>query len=57
MKSAVEYLYEMWRQDNIITPSMLEQAKEMEREQLAKAELEGSDKAVAALWKVMNNRD
>jgi hypothetical protein len=36
---------------------LVEQAKEMEREQLAKAESKGADEAVESLWKMMNDRD
>jgi hypothetical protein len=62
-KTAVEWLYEeMDRGDWDSLPKSMkseifEQAKEMEQEQLAKAEAKGADKAVESLWRMMNDRD
>ena len=59
-QTAVEWLAEQvntvkWKfSDTTDREAIIQQAKEMEREQLAKAELKGSDKAVESLWKMMN---
>jgi hypothetical protein len=40
-QTAVDYLFEMWLQDNTITQSALEQAKQMERQQIIEAHNHG----------------
>ena len=62
-QTAVEWLVEEFK-ETILKEygegrfnELINKAKEMEREQLAKAELKGSDKAVESLWKMMNDRD
>jgi hypothetical protein len=60
-QTAVEWLVEFLalhgvNLDNAALNNVINQAKEMEREQLAKAESRGADAAVESLWKMMNDR-
>ena len=62
-QTAVEWLIEEvsrpdWSElPKSMKQEILEQAKEMEQKQLAKAEDKGADEAVKVLWKMMNNKE
>ena len=40
-QTAVDYMFEMWVQDNTITAHVFKQAKEMEKQQVIKAVYDG----------------
>ena len=59
-QTAVEWLMDklpMVDNNDPYLAEIIEQAKSMEQEQLAKAAAKGADEAVEALWKMMNDRD
>ena len=60
-QTAVEWLVERLKENGVNfwqeEIEMIEEAKEMEQEQLAKAESKGANEAIEALWRRMNDKE
>jgi hypothetical protein len=59
-QTAVEWLVEQLNKEGfaqVVTDEEIQQAKEMEQEQLAKAESKGANEAIEALWRRMNDKE